>query len=74
MTKFINFLVMFINLFTNSAGIAFVIRELIHDSEANIPLSGLIVSLVVLNIGVFKKEYEANLFNCFNNFKDGNNN
>lgn len=62
MTKFINFLVMFINLFTNSTGIAFVIRELIHDSEANIPLSGLIVSLVVINIGTFWKEYKVYLF------------
>lgn len=62
MTKFINFLVMFINLFTNSTCIAFVIRELIHDSEANIPLSGLIVSLVVINIGTFWKEYKVYLF------------
>lgn len=53
---------MFINLFTNSTGIAFVIRELIHDSEANIPLSGLIVSLVVINIGTFWKEYKVYLF------------
>ena len=65
MTKVISFFVMFINLITNSAGITFVIRELIHNSEANIPLSGLIVSLVVLNIGVFRKEYKAHLFNCF---------
>lgn len=65
MSKFINFLVMFINLFTNSTGIAFVIRELIHDSEANIPLSGLIVSLVVINIGTFCKEYKVYLFDYF---------
>lgn len=65
MTKFINLLVMFINLFTNSTGIAFVIRELIHNSEANIPLSGLIVSLVVINIGTFWKEYKVYLFDFF---------
>lgn len=64
-TKVINFSVMFINLFTNSSGIAFVIRELIHNSEANIPLSGLIISLVIINIGVFRKEYKAHLFDCF---------
>lgn len=74
MDKILNFFVMFINLFTNSAGVAFVIRELIHNPEANIPLSGLIVSLVIINIGVFRKEYKANLFNCFNNSKNGNNN
>ena len=65
MTKVISFFVMFINLFTNSAGITFVIRELIHDPKANIHLLGLIVSLVVLNIGVFNKEYKEHLFNCF---------
>lgn len=65
MTKVINFLVMFINLFTNSAGISFVIRELIHDPKANILLSGLMVSLVVINIGTFWKEYKVYLFDYF---------
>ena len=65
MTKFINFLLLFFTLFVSSNGVLFVIRELIHDPEANIPLSGLIVSLAVLNIGTFWKDYKVYLFDFF---------
>lgn len=62
MTKFINFL---FTLFVSSNGVLYVIRELIHDPKANIHLSGLMVSLAVLNIGTFWKDYKVYLFDFF---------
>ena len=65
MTKVISFLLLFFTIFVSSNCVLYVIRELIHDPKENIPLSGLMVSLVVLNIGTFWKEYKVYLFDFF---------